>query len=323
MSTTPSARRTSHRLEHLEGPPEHRAQVGPSMRVSSLAHRDGVEVLHPEHPAPAGDQAPRPTTALARSGSLQETKTSGVDLAHQADEPHGRRRSPGTGACGTGTSGTVGHRPDLLELERGRVARLVVERAVAAGVAAAACCGRPRGHGPRALRLSWAWNGWPEKSWSRIRRPAVSSAGPGSRTCCLDPGVGGAQAVLERDRRLPAHELLDQRVVAVAAADALRSGEVVAAARRRCPAISETMSTRLLMLTSSLLPMLIGSTMSLPVSLQGALDAVVDVHERAGLLAVAPDLDLVVAAEAWPRRPCGRWRPAPSRDRPSHVPSGP
>ena len=40
-----------------------------------------------------------------------------------------------------------------------------------------------------------------------------------------------------------------------------------------------------------------------------ALEAFVDIEERAGLLAVAPDLDLAAARELRP--PCGRWRPAP------------
>ena len=51
------------------------------------------------------------------------------------------------------------------------------------------------------------------------------------------------------------------------------------------------------MLTSSSLPMFSGSTMSLCGQPDRAVDAVVDVHERARLLAVAPDLDLVLARQ--------------------------
>ena len=51
------------------------------------------------------------------------------------------------------------------------------------------------------------------------------------------------------------------------------------------------------MLTSSSLPMFSGSMMSLCGQPDRAVGAVVDVHERAGLLAVAPDLDLVLARE--------------------------
>ena len=51
------------------------------------------------------------------------------------------------------------------------------------------------------------------------------------------------------------------------------------------------------MLTSSSLPMFSGSTMSLCGQPDRAVGAVVDIHERAGLLAVAPDLDLVLARQ--------------------------
>ena len=50
-------------------------------------------------------------------------------------------------------------------------------------------------------------------------------------------------------------------------------------------------------MTSSSLPRLIGSTNVALGQPDRAVDAVVDVHERAGLLAVAPDLDLVLARQ--------------------------
>src|SRR5688572_854505 len=43
---------------------------------------------------------------------------------------------------------------------------------------------------------------------------------------CLDPAVGARDAFLERNLRLPAEHLTQPRVVGVAAADALRTGNV-------------------------------------------------------------------------------------------------
>src|SRR6266508_1327826 len=43
----------------------------------------------------------------------------------------------------------------------------------------------------------------------------------------VDPPVGALEPVLERNRRLPAEQLADERVVAVPAADALGLGQVV------------------------------------------------------------------------------------------------
>src|SRR5213593_4593402 len=48
-----------------------------------------------------------------------------------------------------------------------------------------------------------------------------------ARHLLLDPPIGLLEPVLERDRRLPAEPLADQRVVAVPAAHALRRREVV------------------------------------------------------------------------------------------------
>lgn len=51
------------------------------------------------------------------------------------------------------------------------------------------------------------------------------------------------------------------------------------------------------MLTNSELPTLTGAALSAAVTPQGSFDAVVDVHQAAGLFAVAPDFDFVVAGE--------------------------
>ena len=60
------------------------------------------------------------------------------------------------------------------------------------------------------------------------------------------------------------------------------------------PAISSTMSTSWLMVTSSSLPRLMGSTHVARHERLGAVHAVIDVHEAPRLLAVAPDLDLTL-----------------------------
>ena len=63
------------------------------------------------------------------------------------------------------------------------------------------------------------------------------------------------------------------------------------------PAIFSTMSTSWLIETNSLEPRLSGSVDVAPGEHLGAVDAIVDVLEAAGLVAVAPDFDGVVAGE--------------------------
>ena len=74
--------------------------------------------------------------------------------------------------------------------------------------------------------------------------------------------------------------------------------------------MSSAMSTNWLMVTISLLPRLIGTSQCRCAGSLRAHQAIVNIHEAAGLVAVAPDFDFMFARLAWPRSLCGRWRRA-------------
>src|SRR6185295_459127 len=98
------------------------------------------------------------------------------------------------------------------------------------------------------------------------------------------------------DGRRPVHQLLDQRVVAVAAAHALGRIELVAALQLHAGDLLDDVDQ----------PVDADQLVRADVQrlddvafgeLDRALRAVVDIHERARLLAVAPDFDVVLAGE--------------------------
>src|SRR3982075_950646 len=112
----------------------------------------------------------------------------------------------------------------------------------------------------------------------------------------VDPLVGLLHAVLETDGGRPTHQLLDQVVVAVAAAHALGRIELVGALEPDAGDLLDDVDQA------------VDADQLVAADVQGlddvalgqpdrAVGAVVDIHERAGLLAVAPDLDLVLARE--------------------------
>ena len=113
----------------------------------------------------------------------------------------------------------------------------------------------------------------------------------------LDPGVGLRQAVAERRVRLPAQHRLDEGVVAVTAGDSTRGVELVLARQLHA---ADLLGQRDQVVD---LDQFAGAQVNrrrdqlLAVHDHvDALDAVVDIHEAAGLRAVAPDLDLAAAA---------------------------
>src|SRR5262249_35090600 len=109
-----------------------------------------------------------------------------------------------------------------------------------------------------------------------------------------DPGVGAAHAFAQREARLPAEPLLDQRVVAVAPVDALRRAQVVAP--RELHARDLLHHVHQLFDGDELARAEVDRLVDVAVhDLADAEHAVVDVHEAAELLARAPDLDLVPA----------------------------
>src|SRR5205085_12380630 len=98
------------------------------------------------------------------------------------------------------------------------------------------------------------------------------------------------------DRRRPAVDLLDQGVVRVAAPDTLRGVELVVPGgldpRDALDDVDELVDADQLVAAQVDRLVAVAGEDHL-----GSLDAVVDVHERAGLLAVAPDLDVVVTGD--------------------------
>jgi hypothetical protein len=137
------------------------------------------------------------------------------------------------------------------------------------------------------------------------RLSSTGKPGPVNLTCCgcegfggqhlfLDPGVGPGEAVAELDRRCPVEFLLDESVVAVAAVDALGSVELVVALELDARDLFRDVDE------------LVDGDEFVGAEVEGLVDvalcdhlrslgAVIDVHEGAGLFAVAPDLDLVGA----------------------------
>src|SRR5262249_6000947 len=112
----------------------------------------------------------------------------------------------------------------------------------------------------------------------------------------VDPLVGLLHAGLETDGGPPAQQLLDQRIVAVAPAHALGRIELVAALEPDTGDLLDDVDQ----------PVDAHQLVAADVErldnvarrqLERARGAVVDVHEGAGLLAVAPDLDLVLARQ--------------------------
>ena len=117
-----------------------------------------------------------------------------------------------------------------------------------------------------------------------------------------DPVVGDREAFLQGDAGRPAQFSLDQGVVAVATSHALWGTEVVLAVQLDA---GEPLGQ---------IDQLVDGHQFVAAEIQGfgdvrlcdtdrALDAVVDVHEAAGLFAVAPDLDLGLGTGGTPRRP--------------------
>ena len=131
------------------------------------------------------------------------------------------------------------------------------------------------------------------REWLARRRVAPH---PCAGDLVVDPAIGLLHAVAKRDARRPAETLHDQRVVAVAAVDALRGGQVVSALQFDAGNVFDDVHQlvdrdRLVAAEIERLDDVAGHDHL------GALEAVVDVHEAARLLAGAPDLDLVTARQ--------------------------
>src|SRR5436309_11196029 len=106
----------------------------------------------------------------------------------------------------------------------------------------------------------------------------------------LDPRIRARQAGLERNPRLPAQHLAQPRVVGVAPAYALRTGDVPFRERhagRRADEVGQMIDRHEPVLAEIERVVISGRHHA-----REAVEAVVDVAERARLLAVAPDLDL-------------------------------
>src|SRR4051812_41669898 len=112
----------------------------------------------------------------------------------------------------------------------------------------------------------------------------------------VDPGVGRLETGVQGDRRLPAVDLAEHRVVAVATAYALRSRQVVGLLDRDA---GNFLDDRDHLVDGDQLGGAEVDRLDVRAGedLLGATYAVVDVHEAAGLLAVAPDVDRVIAAQ--------------------------
>ena len=110
----------------------------------------------------------------------------------------------------------------------------------------------------------------------------------------LDPTIGRRDALLQRNRRLPAEVGLDLGVVTVAARHAARRVELVVPlqldARDLLGDVHQLVDGH--QFARSQIDRLVDLRID---DLADAFDAVVDVHERTRLRAVAPDLDRVVA----------------------------
>src|SRR5947207_4841100 len=124
----------------------------------------------------------------------------------------------------------------------------------------------------------------------------------------FDPCVGARDSFLERNLRLPAEDFTQPIVVGIAAADALRPGDVLLGdfdARGSGHEIGELVDADQPVLTEIDWLLVTGFHEE-----PQALDAVVDVTERPRLPAIAPDFDRVVAGQLRARDLAAhrRWR---------------
>src|SRR5688500_14796797 len=119
------------------------------------------------------------------------------------------------------------------------------------------------------------------------------------RHFAVDPAVRFFHPVAQRNRRRPTELALDQRVIAIAAADALRRIELVPAleldARDLLHDVDESIDRH--QLVASQIERVGDVACHDRVR---AKEAIVDVHEAARLFAVAPDLDLAGSIELRP-----------------------
>src|SRR5882762_8006674 len=134
---------------------------------------------------------------------------------------------------------------------------------------------------------------------SPMRRESVirpsdehAAAGVGNDHLVVNPPVGLLETVAQRDRRRPSELLLDQRVVAAAAAHTLGRVEIVPAPELRAGDAFDDVDE--LIDRHELVAADVDRIADVAVH-EGAsaVDAVVDVHETSRLLSVAPDFDVV------------------------------
>jgi len=117
-----------------------------------------------------------------------------------------------------------------------------------------------------------------------------------SKYCCAIPRVGPGQAGAERQRRLPAQHLPDERVVAVAPGHAARRIEIVLALQRYLADLLGQADQGID--RNQLARPQIDRRRDQFIAMHDRVDAqhaFVDVHEAARLAAVAPDGDLMPA----------------------------
>src|SRR5688572_29861233 len=112
----------------------------------------------------------------------------------------------------------------------------------------------------------------------------------------IDPGVRALHAVAQARAGLPVEVAADERVVAIAAVDAPGGVELVATLKPNAGDLFDHVDQAVDR------HQLVGSEVDglLDRAVQDAVDAmkaIVDIHEAAGLLAVAPDLNFVIAGE--------------------------
>src|SRR5215467_7638345 len=106
-----------------------------------------------------------------------------------------------------------------------------------------------------------------------------------------DPAVSLLHAVPQTNRGSPAELLLDQRVLAAASADSLRGGEVVPAFELPARDVFDDVD-QLVDRDQFVTPDVDRFDDIAGDQLPRAINAVVDVHEAAGLLAIPPHFDL-------------------------------
>src|SRR6202000_518845 len=150
-------------------------------------------------------------------------------------------------------------------------------------------------------------NVWPARAstFDMSHQPFDDGAEPTSRMCFLfcrddrgrggklrgDPVVGWNDSFPQHDPRLPLQHRAQPRIVTVPAADALRLGKVVRQ-RDLLPGCSDHDFGKLVDSDQFVGAEIERLFVLRPHDAMDALDAVVDIHERTGLLAVAPYVDL-------------------------------